>query len=54
VAKIFICEQCGLECDLVEIDDGGYEEIWGAKIWCEQMTDYSSCCNAEYNPKETE
>ena len=52
--KIYVCEKCGEECELTEIDDGGWEEFWGAKVWHEQMTSYSDCWFAEYEEKEEE
>jgi hypothetical protein len=50
--KTYKCIECGKECELIEKDDGGYEEFWGAKVWHEQMTDYSDCCCAEYEEVE--
>ena len=30
--------------ELVEVDHGGYEEFWGAKVWRSEFTDCSPCC----------
>ena len=45
--KRFFCHDCDSECDLIEEDDGGYEEVWGAKVWCSALTTKSDCCNDE-------
>ena len=45
--KRFRCHECGNECDLIEEDQGGYEEFWGAKVWHEQFTDITDCCRVE-------
>jgi hypothetical protein len=48
------CENCGNECDIIEYDDGGYEEIWGARIWHPQPTDYSDCCKEDFTEMTAE
>lgn len=45
---MYKCLECGQPCELIEVDDGGLEEIWGAMIWHEMLYDYSECCSAEY------
>lgn len=42
------CTKCGEICDLIEVDEGGYEEWWGARVWRQDFTDYSDCCKAEF------
>lgn len=42
-----VCTECSRPCDIVEMDVGGYEEYWGAKVWCAAYEDYSDCCNSE-------
>lgn len=41
------CIECGHECDLIEVDHGGWEEFWGAKVWHHQYTDVTDCCQSE-------
>ena len=48
----YICNDCEKECDLIEVDEGGYEEFWGQPVWHEQLTDYSDCCKAEFEEEE--
>ena len=43
----YICVECGEPCDIHEREDGGYEEFWGAKVWHQQFTSVSDCCNSE-------
>jgi hypothetical protein len=43
----YICSECGEPCELITVDHGGIEEIWGAMIWHEQPTDITDCCNSE-------
>lgn len=33
--------------DRVEVDHGGWEEFWGAKVWHHQYVDVSPCCHKE-------
>ena len=43
-SKYFKCYNCEItfeEDDLVEVDYGGWEEFWGAKVWHHQYVD---CC----------
>ena len=49
---MYKCIACGEPCELVERDDGGYEEFWGRPVWHEQMRDYSECCLDEYEEVE--
>ena len=38
------CDNCDKEVEeVIEVDHGGYEEVWGARVWHSQMTD---CCNS--------
>lgn len=30
-----------------EVDDGCYEECWGAKVWRSDMAEYCPCCGSE-------
>ena len=46
--RTFICIKCKEPCDLHEIDEGCYEEFWGAKVWHHQYTTMSDCCHSEY------
>jgi hypothetical protein len=48
----FICIECNQECELIDIDDGNFEEVWGAKVWRPDYTSYSDCCHAEYEEVE--
>jgi hypothetical protein len=48
----YICLKCKSECDLHEIDEGGYEEFWGAKVWHPVFTSLSDCCHSEYREEE--
>lgn len=41
------CCACNKGCEVMERDDGGYEEVWGAKTWVSAWTDYSDCCGEE-------
>lgn len=52
MALVTHCENCGKECEVIEEDDGGYEEIWGAKIWCSAFTTKSDCCKENYEEIE--
>jgi len=45
--KYYRCNECNHICDLVERDDGGYEEFWGAKVWHAQYTTVTDCCGSE-------
>jgi hypothetical protein len=45
--KHIVCLECNQPCELIEIDAGGYEEVWGAKVWHKQPIDVSSCCQVE-------
>lgn len=44
----FLCIKCGEECDLIEADHGGYEEVWGYKTWVPALVNVSDCCESEY------
>lgn len=46
-SKTFKCLACDQICDLVEKDEGGYVEFWGARVWHPQFTDVSDCCLSE-------
>ena len=52
IKKVYFCEECEQECELVEIDEGGYEEIWGARMWHPMWTNVSDCCGAPYYTAE--
>lgn len=39
-----ICGKCDRVCEKIEIDDGGYEEVWGAQVWTPAFSDVSDCC----------
>lgn len=41
------CDQLLNDDDIYEQDDGGWEEFWGAKVWCPYITLYSKCCSEE-------
>lgn len=41
------CEKCDTLCDLVAVDNGNYEEVWGARMWIPVWEDVSDCCHAE-------
>ena len=51
---MYKCLKCSNECDLHDIDDGGYEEVWGAKMWHPMWTTVSDCCHDEYEEVEEE
>lgn len=42
-----VCIKCGEVCLPIEVDEGNYEEFWGAKVWRSVYEWYSDCCNAE-------
>ena len=44
---LYRCVKCKRPCDLHTIDVGGYEEVWGAKIWHSVLEDVSDCCHDE-------
>ena len=46
--KVYYCEACGSECEPVDIECGGWEEFWGAKVWHSQITTVSGCCHENY------
>ena len=48
----YVCNKCDCDCELISVDEGGYEEFWGAKVWREDFTSYSDCCNSEYEELE--
>ena len=48
IKMTFKCLACYSECDLVTIDAGNYEEVWGAKVWVSFLEDVSSCCRSEF------
>lgn len=48
------CEACGKECDTIEIDEGGMEEIWGARMWHAQWVTVSDCCQENYEETKEE
>ena len=39
-----ICGKCEQICEPTEVDDGGYEEAWGAKVWVPAWSTVSDCC----------
>lgn len=41
------CLKCLEICDVIEVDHGGKEEIWGRMQHVPQMVDVSECCEAE-------
>lgn len=41
------CEKCETICDLIEVDDGNYEEMWGVKTWVPCIVKRSECCEEE-------
>jgi len=45
--KKYRCEECRCKCDLHTVDHGGYEEVWGARVWHPMPTDVSDCCHAD-------
>ena len=48
-----ICGKCNKICESIEVDEGGYEEFWGSKVWHSQFSDVSDCCNDDcYSLKE--
>ena len=48
-----ICGKCDQLCDVIDVDQGGYENFWGAKVWHEQMETVSECCHDDaYTLKE--
>ncbi len=49
-----ICEGCDRICESIEIDEGGYEEVWGAKMWHSQKVDVSDCCAEPYEEKQVD
>jgi len=51
---MLVCENCGERCELIDVDDGGYEEVWGARIWVPAWTKVSDCCQAETEEVENE
>jgi hypothetical protein len=40
----WICGKCERICEQIEVDQGGYEEWWGAEVWMPCITDVSECC----------
>ena len=49
----WICGKCEKICEKMEVDEGGWEEFWGAKVWHHQYTDVSNCCQDDcYTLKE--
>ena len=44
---LYRCVKCKQPCDLHTVDHGGYEEVWGAKIWHSVLEDVSDCCHDE-------
>lgn len=52
--KTYKCCACDQICELIEIDEGGYEEVWGAKVWVHMYTDVSGCCHEYYEEVEDE
>ena len=52
--KVFKCESCDQECDVIEVDEGGYEEIWGAKTWHSMKVSASNCCLENFEEVEQE
>lgn len=50
-----VCTACDKPCEVITVDHGGYEEIWGARRWHEQLVDVSECCeeDAEQVPEES-
>ena len=45
---MYTCDACNQECDVVCIDEGGYEEVWGARMWHAQWVDVSDCCHDNF------
>ena len=43
-AEVYICGKCEKQCDMVEHDYGGYEEVWGRPVWVEAWEHVSDCC----------
>lgn len=41
------CLKCDKLCDVVSIDEGGYENFWGASVWHQAWSDVSECCQDE-------
>ena len=44
-ARMFWQRNKDMVLEFIEEDDGGYEEVWGAKVWCSALTTKSDCCN---------
>ena len=42
--RYFRCCTCGDLCEPVEVDEGNYEEYWGATVWRPDVQLYSDCC----------
>ena len=42
--ELFICDKCHGENTPVEVDNGGYEEVWGRKMWVSAYEMESGCC----------
>lgn len=42
------CLACSAECDIIEVDKGGKEEIWGRMEHVPCLIDVSACCEDEY------
>lgn len=43
----YVCTACGEPCEPITVDQGGYEEVWGARLWHEQLADVSECCEED-------
>jgi hypothetical protein len=41
------CAECGEPCELITEEQGGYEEVWGAKVFHSQPSDVTECCNSD-------
>ena len=40
----YICEACDTECDVIDQEEGGWEEIWGARVFHSMIVSVSYCC----------
>jgi hypothetical protein len=44
---MIICENCKKEADLIDVDQGGYEEWWGDQVWHAVFVTVTVCCDSE-------
>jgi hypothetical protein len=48
------CTKCDCECIPLSVDQGGYEECWGAPVWVPAWEYTSDCCNADVYEEDEE